>query len=215
MEFSTNFIGGYFSKTININKFKTDYASINAYDVRTSKVNERCILDKLKSINPNVDVSKVAEDMKLCETELQKHNFQDLFESPSTVSTRCLLPIYTTIKGDLRTLEVVKSDLYQRKRTKLYTPLPNFTPRGNITPGKTVLITVSFYYPFHWVKNQDPDEAVIPRCKDVIQFYDSQTLVDLKNGFKCENSESEISGDISKNPYKPLGNFNFILVLFI
>lgn len=212
MEFSTEFVGGYFSKTIHIRQFKIDNASINTYDKKRSKVNERCILDKLKSINPNVDTSKLTEDMKHCEIELQKHNYQDFFESPNAISTRCLLPIYTTISGDLHTLDVIKSDLYQNKRTKLYTPLPTFTPRGNITPGQTVLITVSFYYPFHWMRNQDLDDTVFPHCKEVIQFYDAQTLQDVKKGFKCDNSESEISGDISKNPYKPLGNFKFILV---
>jgi hypothetical protein len=215
MEFSTEFVGGYFSKTINIRKFKIDNAFLNIYDVKASKANERCVLEKLKSINPNVDTSKLIEDMKECEIELQKHNYQHIFESPNALSARCLLPIYNSIEGDLHTLKRVKNDLYQKKRTKLYTPLPNFTPRGNITPGQTLLITVSFYYPFHWMKNQDPDEAVIPHCKEVIQFYDTQTLQDLKNGFKCDNSESEISGDISTNPYKPLGNLKFIHLLFI
>lgn len=203
MEFSHDFLGGYFSKPINLRRFKTE----NMYEmqqIKMSKVTNRTILDKLKSINPNADLSNLVNEMRSCEAELQKYDFQNVFDSPDTLGARCLLPIYDTITSDLRTLKVVNSDLYQTKRTKMYAPHPAFTPRGNIVPGQTLLITVSLYYPFHWV-NQDVDEAVIPHCKNAIQFYDTQTLKDLKQGFHCENVDSEISGDISEKLHKPLG----------
>lgn len=206
MEFSNKVLGCYSSKLINIRQFKTE----NAYEVnqiKMSKINDRTVHTKLKSINPEIDLSNLENEMKQCDTELQKYNFQDVYDSPDTLNSRCLLPIYDVINSDLKTLKVVKSDLYQTKRTKLYTPLPTFTPRGNIVPGHTLLITISFYYPFHWMRNQAPDEAVIPNCKDVIQFYETQTLEDLKQALKCENINSEISGDISESPHKPLGNF--------
>lgn len=213
MEFSNKVRGCYTSKPINIRRFKTE----NAYDVnqiRMSKINDRTVHAKLKSINPEIDLSNIENEMKQCETELQKYNFQNVYDSPDTIYSRCLLPIYDEINSDLNSLKVVKSDLYQIKRTKSYTPLPTFTPRGNIVPGHTLLITVSFYYPFHWMRDQTPDEAVIPNCKDVIQFHETQTLEDLKQAFKCENVNSEISGDISESPHKPLGNFIFIFLFF-
>jgi len=209
MEFSDSVLGCYISKPINLRRFKTE----NAYTVdqiKMSKVNDRLIIEKLKSINPDADLSNLPNDIKKWETELEKYNFQKVYDSPETLSARYLLPIYGTPTSDLQTLKVMKSDFYQTKRTKLYTSLPSFTPRGNILPGKTLLITISMYYPFHWTKYQIPDEAVIPNCKKTIQFYDTQTLQDLKHGFKCENVESEISGDISKSPHKPFGKSQFV-----
>lgn len=217
MEFSHNFLGGYFSKPINLRRFQAE----NTYEVqqiKMSKVTNRTILAKLKSINPDVDLSNLVSEMRSCEAELQKYDFQNVFDSPDTLSARCLLPIYDTITSDLRTLKVVNSDLYQTKRTKMYAPHPTFTPRGNIVPGQTLLITLSLYYPFHWV-NQDVDEAVIPHCKNAIQFYDTQTLKDLIQGFNCENVDSEISGDISEKIHKPLGRlfeiYNYSFLVFI
>ncbi|KAL5233075.1 hypothetical protein ACI65C_000485 [Semiaphis heraclei] len=203
MEFSDSVLGCYISKPINLRQFKTE----NAYKVdqiKMSKITDRLVFEKLKSINPDVDLTDLPDEIKKWETELQKYNFQQVFDSPDTLSARYVIPIYSTISSKLQTLNIMKSDFYQTKKTKLYTPLPNFTPRGNIVPGETLLITISIYYPFHWTQNQVPDEAVIPHCQKSLQFYDTQTLQDLKQGFKCENEESEISGDISKNPHKPL-----------
>lgn len=205
MEISQTFLGGYVTKPINIRNFKTEN-SYTSDSVKLSKVNERTIMAKLKSINPNVDLANLSDEITHCEIELQKYNFQSLFDSPDTINARCLLPIHDEITSNIRTLKAAKSDLYQTKRFKLYAPLPQFTPRGNIVPGQTLLITVSLYYPFHWIKDQVPDEAVTPHCKDTIQFYDTQTLRDMKQAFKCENIDSEISGDISGDPFKPLGN---------
>lgn len=210
MEFSNNFLGGYCSKLINLRHFKEENA-ITTRQIKLSKVNNRVILAKLKSINPEVDLSNLLNEMNQCESKLEKHNFQNFFDSPDVICARSLLPIYDTIDSDLETLKVAKSDLYQRKRTKLYTLPPIFTPRGNIIPGKTLLITISFYYPFHWLKDQFPDEAVIPHCKKTIQFYETQTLHDLKRAFQCENVDSEISGDISLDPHKPFGNFKLVI----
>uniref|UniRef100_A0A2S2PMK6 snRNA-activating protein complex subunit 3 n=1 Tax=Schizaphis graminum TaxID=13262 RepID=A0A2S2PMK6_SCHGA len=203
MEFSHSILGCYISKPINLKQFKTE----NAYTVdqiKMSKITDRIIFEKLRSINPSADLSHLPDDIKTWETELQNYNYQEVFDSPDTLSARYVFPIYGTIRSNLQTLKVMKSDFYQTKKTKLYTPLPSFTPRGNITPGQTLLITISIYYPFHWTKNQIPDEAVIPRCKKTLQFHDAQTLQDLKQAFKCENEETEISGDISKTPHKPL-----------
>ncbi|XP_060836890.1 snRNA-activating protein complex subunit 3 isoform X1 [Rhopalosiphum padi] len=203
MEFSHSILGCYISKPINLKQFKTE----NAYTVdqiKMSKITDRIIFEKLRSINPSADLSHLPDDIKMWETELQNYNYQEVFDSPDTLSARYIFPIYGTIRSNLQTLKVMKSDFYQTKKTKLYTPLPSFTPRGNITPGQTLLITISIYYPFHWTRNQIPDEAVFPRCKKTLQFYDAQTLQDLKQGFKCENEETEISGDISKTPHKPL-----------
>lgn len=214
MEFSQSFLGGYITKPLNIRQFKTE----NAYTVESiklSKVNIRSITSKLKSINPYVDLSNLPNEIEHCETQLQKHDFKFLFDSPDSLTTRCLLPVYNEITSDIRTLKPAKSDLYQIKRYKMYTSLPQFTPRGNIIPGQTLLITVSLYYPFHWTKDQIPDEAVTPHCKDTIQFCETQTLRDLKQAFKCENIDSEISGDISENPFKPLGNLEYVWILLI
>ncbi|XP_050434927.1 snRNA-activating protein complex subunit 3-like [Adelges cooleyi] len=202
MEFSNELLGGYSSKLINIRQFKTE----NAYEmhpIKVSKVTERKIFAKIQSINPNADISSLQNEIKLCEAKLQKLNFQDFFDSPDSLNARCLFPIYDTATGDLQTLKKKKSDLYQTKRTRIYSPLPNFTPRGNIVPGQTVLITISVYHPFHWVSDQDPDEAVIPHCNDSIQFHETQTLRDIKQAIKCGNEDSEISGDISECPHKP------------
>lgn len=205
MELDDKVLGMYSSKLINIRQFKME----NAYKVnqiKMSKISDRTIHTKLKSINPDIDICNLMNEMKMCETELQKYNFQAVYDSPDTITAQRLLPMYETIDSDLKTLKWVKSDVYQTKKTKLYTPLPTFTPRGNIMPGQTLLITVSFYYPFHWLDNQHPnDEAIIPHCKDVLQFYETQTLEDAKQAFTCENVNSEISGDISGNPHKPLG----------
>lgn len=213
MEFSNNFLGGYFSELINIKRFKTENAFTPQNSIKMSKINDRTILTKLSSINPDIDVSNILNEMNHCKTILEKHNFQEIFDSPDTLSARYLLPIYDNITSDLNTLKITKSDLYQTKRTKLYVPLPTFTPRGNIVPGQTLLITISLYYPFHLINDQLPDEAVIPHCKDAIQFYDTQTLRHLKHAFKCENVDSEISGDISEDPHKPLGNLKFIFII--
>jgi len=211
MEFSHSILGCYISKPINLKQFKTE----NAYTVdqiKMSKITDRIIFEKLRSINPSADLSHLPDDIKMWETELQNYNYQEVFDSPDTLSARYIFPIYGTIRSNLQTLKVMKSDFYQTKKTKLYTPLPSFTPRGNITPGQTLLITISIYYPFHWTRNQIPDEAVFPRCKKTLQFYDAQTLQDLKQGFKCENEETEISGDISKTPHKPLGKSKFLFL---
>lgn len=214
MEFSDNVFGGYLSKPIKIRQFQTENA-FRFEHVKISKVTNRIILQKMKEICPDADLSNVTNEMKCCNAQLQKYNFQDMFYSPETISSRYLLPIYNTINCDLRTLQVAKNDVYQTKRTKLYTALPPFTPRGNIVAAQTLLITISLYYPFHWANNQEPDHAVIPRCKCVFQFHDNQTLHDLKNAFKCENVDSEISGDISENPHKPLGNMKLRILLLI
>lgn len=217
MEFSESFLGGYVSKLIDVRRFKEEN-SFTVEQLKPSKIKDNTIMAKLKLINPNVDSSRLSSEMKQCEEELQKHNFRNIFDSPDTLSARGLLPIYGIINNsDLKTLRVVKSDLFQIKRTKLYTPPPSFTPRGGIVPGQTLLLTLSLYYPFHWLRDQFPDEAVIPRCKKVVQFHESQTLNDLKRYFKCENECSEISGDISNDPHKPLGNLNlnFIFLHFL
>lgn len=206
MEFSNNFLGGYFTGLISIKQFKTENAFSPEHNIRMSKIKDRTILSKLSSINPDIDISNITNEMNHCNAILENYNFQEIFESPETLSARHLLPIYNNVSSDLCTLKVPKTDLYQNKRTKLYVPPPTFTPRGNIVPGKTLLITISLYYPFHLANNKMPDEAVVPRCKETIQFYDTQTLRHLKQAFKCENVDSEISGDISENPYKPLGN---------
>ncbi|XP_050522486.1 snRNA-activating protein complex subunit 3 isoform X2 [Daktulosphaira vitifoliae] len=207
MEFSHEFLGGYFSNLINIRRFKSENA--HTFDqVKISKVSYRVIIDKLKSINPNMDYSNLQNEMNDCNIKLQKYNFQSFFDSPDCLNARCLFPIYDSADGDLKTHKRSSSDLYQIKRTKIYTPPPVFTPRGNIIPGQTVLITISVYHPFHWIKDQDPDEAVIPHCNDSIQFHESQTLRDVKSAIKCINIDSEISGDISENPFKP---FEFIM----
>lgn len=222
MEFSDSILGAYISKPINIRKFKENNSELTATQlsrqIKNSRITNNAILKRLKSIEPNVDLSNMFDEMKKCETILQKYDFQDIFDSPDTLSSRYLIPIYeSTNSSKLHVHKTIKTDLYQTKKTKLYTPIPNFAPRGNIVPGKTLLITVSLYYPFHWVKDQSPDEAVIPLCKKVIQFYDTQTLQDLKNAFKCENVDSEISGDISENPHKSSGNcvFEFIYLIYI
>lgn len=210
MESSHQLLGGYFSKPIDIRRFKTE----NTYkinQIKLSKITDRTIITKLKSISPNVDLSNLINEMKQCEAKLQKHNYQEIFDSPDILNARCIPPIYDTVNSDLQILKVVKSDLYQTKRLRLYSPPPIFTPRGFIVPGQTLLITVSLYYPFHWVKDQEQDEAVIPHFNEAIQFYDTQTLHDLKRAFRCVNVDSEISGDISENPHKPLGNLNFKL----
>jgi len=206
MEFSNNFLGGYFTKPINIRRFKTEN-SFKVNQIKMSKIKDRNILLELKSINPNIDLSNLLNEMKHCDTILQKYNFQDMFDAPDALTARRLLPIYENNTSDLQTPKLVKSDLFQKKKTKLYAQLPSFTPRGNITPGQTLLIKVSLYYPFHWQQHQVLDEAVNPHCKNVLQFHDAQTLQDLKQSFKCENMDSEISGDISENPHKVLGNF--------
>lgn len=144
------------------------------------------------------------------ETELQKYNFQQVFASPDILCARYVHPIYDT-SSNLQTLNVMKSDFYQTKRIKSYTPLPSFTPRGNILPGETLLITVSIYHPFQWAQNNVLSEAIVPHCRKSLQLYDTQTLQDLKRGFKCENEESAISGDISKNPHKPLCKLHFFI----
>lgn len=210
MEFSNNFLGGYFSKPINIKRFKTENRFTAETNIKMSKINDRTILSKLSSINPDVDLSNIRNEMLHCKTILEKHNYQEIFDSPDTINARYLLPIYDNITSDLQTLKVVNSNLYQIKRTKSYVPLPTFTPRGNIVPGQTLLITISLYYPFHLINDQILDDAVIPHCKDSIQFYDTQTLRHLKHAFKCENVDSEISGDISDNPHKPFGNLKFV-----
>lgn len=204
MEFSNKVLGGYCSKLINLRRFKEEN-SHTFQPIKLSKITDRVILEKLQSINPSIDVSNLSREMKQFDTELQKYNFQDIFDTPEALSSRGLLPIYRSIDSDLKTLKVSKSDLYQTKRTKLYAPIPSFTPRGYIVPGQTLLITASLYYPFHWQKDQLPDDAVLPYCKEAIQFYDTQTLNNMKQAFKCENVNSEISGDISDNPHKPLG----------
>lgn len=205
MNISDSILGCYISKPINLRQFKTQN-TWKVEQIKMSKINDRVIFEKLKSINSNVDLSNLPNDILNWEEELQKYNFQEVFDSPHTLNARSLLPMYNTpSSSSLQTLKILKSDMYQTKRTKLYTQLPSFTPRGNIVAGQTLLITISLYYPFHWIKNQVPDEALIPCCKTAIQFYDTQTFHDLKRAFKCENVESEISGDISKDPHKPLG----------
>lgn len=215
MEISNNFSGGYLTKPINIRQFQTENAFKVENNIKLSKVNNRTILKKMKEICPDADLSNVPSEMERCNAILEKYNFQQLFDSPETINARYILPIYNTVDSDLQTLQVAKSDMYQIKRTKLYTALPPFTPRGNLVAGQNVLITISLYYPFHWAKEQVPDHAVIPHCKCVYQFYDNQTLCDLKNAFKCENVDSEISGDISENPHKPSGNIKLIVLLLI
>lgn len=205
MEFTQEFQGGYITKPINIKRFKTENA-FTVESVKLSRVNEKTVMAKLKSINPNVDLSNLTDEIRHCEMELEKHNYQNMFDSPDILSARCILPIYDEFTSDIRTLKETKCDFYQTKRSRLYAPQPQFTPRGNIIPGQTLFITVSLYYPFHWAKDQLPDEAITPHCKDSIQFYDTQTLRDIKQVFKCENIDSEISGDISGNPFKPFGN---------
>ncbi|XP_050438827.1 snRNA-activating protein complex subunit 3-like [Adelges cooleyi] len=207
MECGNELSGGYFSESINIRRFKTE----NAYEmppIKVSKVTERKIFAKIQSINPNADIASLREEIKLCEAKLEKLNFQDFFDSPDCLNAQCLLPIYDTDDGDLETLKKPKGDLYQTKRTRMYSPLPKFSPHGIIVPGQTVLISISVYYPFHWASDQNPDEAVIPRFNSVIQFHETQTLRDIKQAIKCENEDSEISGDISESTHKPFEYLN-------
>jgi len=144
-------------------------------------------------------------EMRASNTKLKKHMYHEVFDSPDILGSRLILPIYDSTNKDLRILDSVKSDLCQAKRTRMYVPPPSFTPIGNIIPGKTLLITVILYHPFHWLHGQVPDEAVKPHCKTSIQFHDGQTLADVKKAFVCQNIDSEISGDVSQNPHKPLG----------
>jgi len=204
MELRTNFLGGYVSGLINIRQFKEDN-SYCAQQLKLSKITERTIIAKLHSINPNIDLSNLVDEMRASKTRLKKHMYHTVFDSPDTLGMRCILPIYDNFSKELRTLDPVKSDLCQAKRIRMYIPSPSFTPRGNIIPGKTLLITVTLYHPFHWMLGQVPDEAVKPHCKNSIQFHDSQTLEDVRKAFVCQNIDSEISGDVSHNPHKPLG----------
>ncbi|VVC24587.1 snRNA-activating protein complex, subunit 3 [Cinara cedri] len=203
MDISQEFLGGFISKPINIRRFKTEN-SYTIESVKLSKVNERTIMAKLNSINPNIDLSNLQNELKHCDVKLQKFNFQACFDSCDTLTARCLLPIYGRVTSDIRTPKGSKCDCYQTKRFRLYSKQPPFTPRGNIIPGQTILITVSLYHPFHWAKNQIPDETITPHFNESIQLYDTQTLKDLKQAFKCDNVDSEISGDMSVNPNKPL-----------
>lgn len=120
--------------------------------------------------------------------------------------------MYSSSSGDLHTLKNKNHNFHQIKKQKLYTTLPSVSSKGNILPGQTVLITISMYHPFHEKKNQIPNETNVPHCKNNIQFYDTQTLQDLKQAFKCKNEESEISGDISNNIHKPLGKLKFLFI---
>lgn len=205
MDFSDKLFGAYISDPINLRRFKMENPH-SFHQTKLSKITNRSIIAKVQSINPNLDLSNALDDIKLFEEKLKKYNFQNLFNSPDALNARCLLPIYDTVNNDLQVLKVVKSDLYQTKRIKMYAQPPLFTPRGYIVPGQSLLITVSLYYPFHWAKDQEPDEAVIPHFNEAIQFHDAQTLRDVKQAFRCENENSEISGDISENPNKPFGN---------
>lgn len=203
MEFATKLLGGYISDLINIRQFKEDH-SYCAQQLKLSKITERTIIEKLHSINPNIDLSNLVDEMKASKTKLKKHMYHEVFSSPEILGSRCILPIYGSICSKLQILNHVKSDLCQAKRTRMYVSPPSFTPRGNIIPGKTLLITVILYHPFRWMHGQVPDEAVKPHCKISIQFHESQTLEDVRKAFVCQNLDSEISGDVSDNPHKPL-----------
>lgn len=207
MDFSDQILGAYVSQPINLRQYRTEHAIQNASRIKASKITSKTIISKMKRICPDADLSNVGKEMAHCNTLLQKFNFKSLFESPEIINSPRLLSIYKDSDSDLNTLQVVKTDIYQTKRTMLYTLPHTFSPRGNIVPGKNLLISTSLYFPFHWATDQDPDHAVIPRCRSVNQFHDNQTLYDLKSIFNCENVDSEISGDISENINKPFGNY--------
>lgn len=120
-----------------------------------------------------------------------------------------------SFSNDLRTYNNKNYKFNKTKKTKLYTSLPSFSPKGNILPGQTVLITISTYHPFYEKKNQISNEQDAPYCKNTIQFYDTQTLQDLKQVFRCKNEKSEISGDISNNIHKPLGKLKIVFIFKI
>lgn len=207
MNFSDLILGAYMSQPINIRQFRTENAVQIESCIKTSKITNKTIVSKMKEICPDADLSNVEREMAHCKDLLEKFNFKSLFESPEVINAPRLIPIYKNNDSGLKALQVGKGDIYQTKRTMLYTLPRPFSPRGNIVPGQNLLITTSLYYPFHWATDQAPDQAVIPRCKTVIQFHDNQTLHELKSIFNCENVDSEISGDISEKINKPLGNY--------
>jgi len=202
---------------INIRQFK-EKNSYSVQKLKLSKIKERTIVAKLQSINPNIDLSHIEDEMKANQVKAQKDIYCDVYSSSDMTNARYLLPIYNEIDESLlQVLEPAKIDLCQYKRGKMYTPLPKFTPRGYIIPGETLLITISIYYSFHWFRGQFPDEAVRPHCEVSIQLYDSQTLYDVRHAFRCSNVNTEISGDISDVPHKPfefMGNDDLKCSLF-
>jgi len=212
MEFSNKFFGAYVTDLINLRQFK-ERNSFSSKRLKLSKINEHTIITKLQSINPNIDFSNLLDEMKDIQVKIEEHEYHELFDSPDAVVSRNLIPLYSHVYSDLKVPYRVKSDFYQTKKTRMYAPLSNFTPRGSIVPGQTLLITVSIYYPFRWLKGQIQDQAVRPRFKSTYQFFDGQTLEDLKKAFHCDNIDSEISGDISENPHKSSGKFSNIFLL--
>jgi len=211
MESSNSILGCYISKTINLRRFKTANAYKEKNKISNAEIDQK-VFETLKSINPDIDLSTLADEVKMWDKELEKYNFQSIYDWPDLLCTSHVVPLYSSSSSDLQTIKNKNHEFNQTKRTKLYTSLPRFSPKGNILPGETLLITISTYHPFHEKKNQIPNETDIPRCKNTIQFYDTQTLQDLKQVFKCKNEESEISGDISNNIHKPLGKLKFLFI---
>eukprot|EP00102_Acyrthosiphon_pisum_P026285 XP_016663495.1 PREDICTED: snRNA-activating protein complex subunit 3-like [Acyrthosiphon pisum] len=183
MDSSNSILGCYIFKSINLRRFKTENANKDQIEI-SDDISDQKVFEKLKSINPDIDLSTIADDVKNWDEELDKYNFQEIYDSPDLLCTSLVVPMYSPL------IKNKNHKFNQTKKTKLYTSLPTFSPKA--------------YHPFHEKKNQIPNETDIPCCKNTIQFYDTQTLQDLKQVFKCKNEESEISGDVSNNIHKPL-----------
>lgn len=207
MEHTTNLCGAYITDLINIKQFK-ETNSHSVHKLKLSKIKESTIVAKLHLINPKIDLSNIVAEMKANNDKAKENIYRDVYASSSMTNARYVLPIYDKITSHLQVLEPTKIDMCQYKRGKMYSSPPKFTPRGHIIPGENLLITISMYYSFHWFQGQFPDEAIRPHCEVSIQFYDNQTLDDVRHAFKCANINTEISGDVSESPYKPFGKYN-------
>jgi len=201
MEFSTRFLNGYISDLINIREFR-EGNSYSTQQLKFPEITERSVPEELHSIDPNIELSKLANEMKESNARLEKHISKDVFTSSDTLGSQCVLPI---CDKKLQTLDSVKSDLCQAKRTRMCAPPPSWTPRGNTDTDQTLLITVTFYHPFEWLHKRVRGENVRPHGKDSIQFHDGQTLRAVRRAFVCQNIERDISGDVGHNPHKPFG----------
>jgi len=119
MDSSNSILGCYISKSINIRRFKTENANKDQIEILDdmSAVDQK-VFEILRSINPDIDLSTLADDVKKWDKELEKYNFKEVYDSPDLLCTSYIPPMHGSTSGDLRTLKNQGCIFNLTKKTK-------------------------------------------------------------------------------------------------
>lgn len=74
MDSSNSILGCNISKSISLRHFKTENANKDQIEIPDDVIDQK-VFEKLKSINPDIDLSTLADDVKKWDEELEKYNF--------------------------------------------------------------------------------------------------------------------------------------------